>query len=439
MAFNDLKNKKLIFFSLFVLLFSVIRGLVPLIAQNGSLANPTYNLSYFLGFLLAGYGFYRAFFFSRQIMKREIRYLLIMNFFLTIYWVFPLIIFIPSTALFVDLINKCLFPFALYAFFIVPEKKLLSVFKIITIIVAGFVLFDFISLNTELIPNGKDLTFARYTLLRSEFEGGVGRTGLFLRPNGILGAGKLPHDSANLLAMFSVYWLALSFRKYENNYSAPLLAIFSIVSLLLSQSASNIVAGLLGLLFVLFTYKRSVFSMKSMIKLLLIILSFFSWIYTKYSEELSMLWVWRDRVSIARGDWAGMTYYGQSDVFSNIFSFLFGYGQTLKISEVGYFSEQGFIKQIFEYGILHASIFFLLLSAPVIIYLLNRNQLDKMEVFPYVIAVFIGFLSLWHYGSVLRTTNIFVFFALYGQFARIYVSRSMHYISRPNTVTKGLT
>jgi len=418
MAFNDLKNKKLIFFLLFVLLFSVIRGLVPLITLNGSLATPTYNFSYFLGFVLAGYGFYRAFFFSKQIMKKEIRYLLILNFFLTIYWVFPLIIFIPSIELFVDLINKCLFPFALYAFFIVPEKKLLSVFKIITIIVAGFVLFDFISLNTELIPNGKDLTFARYTLLRSDFEG-VGRTGLFLRPNGILGAGKLPHDSANLLAMFSVYWLALSFRKYKNNYSAPLLAIFSIVSLLLSQSASNIVAGLLGLLFVLFTYKRSVFSMKSMIKLFLIILSFFSWIYTKYSEELSMLWVWSDRVSIARGDWAGMTYYGQSDVFSNIFSFLFGYGQTLKISEVGYFAEQGLIKIIFEYGILHASIYFLFLLAPVIIYVFNKANLNKIDIFPYVIAVFVGFLSLWHYGSVLRTTNIFVFFAMYGQAIRM--------------------
>jgi len=417
-AFNDSKNKIIIFFSLFVLLFSVIRGLVPLIAKNGSLAHPTYHFSYFLGFILAGYGFYRAFFSSKQIMKKEIRYLLVLNLIFTLYWFLPLIIFIPSTDLFTGLAYKCWFPFTVYAFLKVPEKKMIPIFLIITLVVAGFVCYDFISLNTELIPNGYNLTVARYKLLRPEFIA-ISRTGLFLRPNGILGSGLLPHDSANLLAMFSVFWLALSFHARKGNFIVFLLAIISIITLLLTQSASNIIAGFLGLLFVLFTYRRKVFSLNNILKFILLFLPFFTWINIKYSKGLSMLWVWGERISASDGDWEGMTSYGNSSFGANLFSFLFGYGQTLKISEVGSYAEQGFIKAIFEYGILHASFFFLFLFAPVIIYVINRANLNKMDIFPYVIAVFVGFLSLWHYGSVLRTTNIFVFFCMYGQVIRM--------------------
>ena len=239
--------------------------------------------------------------------------------------------------------------------------------------------------------------------------------------------------------LFFVYWLALSFRSHKNYFITYFLTFISILTLLLTQSASNIIAGLVGLFIILFVYKRNIFSLNNILKSLILIIPLGIWVYNKYGESIKLLLIWFERVSPEKGNWSGMTYYGQSDFFSNLFSFLFGYGNILKISEVGYYAEQAFIKAIFGYGIFHATIFFLLLSAPVIIYLLNRNRLDKMEVFPYVIAVFVGFLSLWHYGSVLRTTNIFVFFALYGQFTRIYVSRSMHYISHTNTITKGIT
>ena len=131
-----------------------------------------------------------------------------------------------------------------------------------------------------------------------------------------------------------------------------------------------------------------------------------------------MLWAWNSKITSA-ADWEHMTSYGNSSFGANLFSFLFGYGQTLKISEVAHYAEQAFIKNIFEYGIFNASIFLLFLFAPVIIYVINRANLNKMDIFPYVIAVFVGFLSLWHYGSVLRTTNIFVFFSMYGQVIRM--------------------
>jgi len=422
--YNDLKRKKIIYFSLFVLLFSVIRGLVPLITLNGSLAEPTYSFSFFLGLLLASYGFYKVFFSKMKIIRKEIRYLLILNFILTIYWLLPLLIFIPSFNLLVGLAYKCWFPFAVYAFMTVPEKKLIPIFQIITLVVAGFVLYDFISLNTNIIPNGYDLTVARYELLRPETFRGISKntlsSGIVLRPNGILGSGKLPHDSGNVLALFSVYWLAMSFRKDVYNYTVPLLAVFSLITILLSQSTSNIVACIFGLLIVLFFYKRNIFSFKNIMKILFFLFPLCIWIYNKIENVIGLLWAWTRRLSLETGDWEGMTYLGDSSFGSNLFSFLFGYGQSLGISEVSYYGEQAFTKIIFEYGIVNAIIFFLLLLMPLIFFLFNKNHLKKFEVFPYVIAIFVGFLSLWHYGSVLRTTNIFIFFAFYGQFMRKY-------------------
>ena len=97
------------------------------------------------------------------------------------------------------------------------------------------------------------------------------------------------------------------------------------------------------------------------------------------------------------------------------------------MSSVGLWTELAFVKILFEYGILHTIIIFLLLSMPCILYLFKKHYMNKLEIFPYVIAIFIGFLTLWHYGSVVRTTNIFGFFAIYGQFIRMYVSQNMHH------------
>jgi hypothetical protein len=117
-------------------------------------------------------------------------------------------------------------------------------------------------------------------LLRPEFNA-ISSTGLFLRPNGILGAGLLPHDSANLLAMFSVFWLSLSFHARKGNFIAFFFAIIYIVTLLLTQSASNIIAVFVGFLslwhygsvlrttniFVFFSMYGQVINMDAMAKL----------------------------------------------------------------------------------------------------------------------------------------------------------------------------
>ena len=74
-------------------------------------------------------------------------------------------------------------------------------------------------------------------------------------------------------------------------------------------------------------------------------------------------------------------------------------------------TEIGFIGTLMEYGFLYFSLFMLLLSYPVVVYF-KQIKPTKIAI-PYVVAVFVGFLSLWHYGTVLRTTNIFVYFSIY--------------------------
>ena len=435
--YSDAKNIKLIYFSLFVLLLSVARGLVPLLTRDGSFALPTYYFSFLLGLLLASYGFYKACFSNENIITKKIKYLLVLNLIFTLYHILPLLILLSSMKIILSMVNLLWFPFAVYAFIKIPEKKLIFVFKVITLIVAGFVIYDFISINTMIIPNGIESTNARYKLLRPDYVL-FSYSGMYGRPNGILGEGYLPHDSANLLALFSVFWLSLSFRTVKGHFIIIFLSIISIIALLLTQSASNIIAGVVGLFIVLFTYKNKIFTLKNLFIIILLPMPLYLWLLDKYVYYFKFLSAWFARVDPSyNAMWKAMFYFGSlgdsgrgysaikhtsSSVLADIISFLFGYSISLKISDVGLWTELAFIKILFEYGFIHAIIIFLLLSMPCILYIFKKHHFNKFDIFPYVITIFVALLTLWHYGSILRTTNIFVFLAVYGQFIRVYVN-----------------
>jgi len=416
---SDFNNKTLIFFSLVVILFSVVRGLVPLIANNGNITLPAYGFSYFLGLLLSSYGLYMAFIKNKYIIRKEVYYLLITNLFFTLYWVFPLIILGTESTYFISMANKCLFPFTIFAFIKIPEKKLIVLLRIITLVVAGFVFLDFIMLNTTLFPNGYDLAFSRHKILRPEFAGFgfTGGTGVYFRPSGIFGTSS-PHDSANMLAILFVFWLSMSFRLKGQRFSFTPYAFLSFFMLLLTTSASNIVAGFVGMFLVLAANKKKIISVKSLFIFGLLITPVLVWLYNNYYEDIKVLWIFKDRLGGKEANWEGLTSYYGTSFWNDLFSFFFGWGSSLDITRAGYYAEQSLVKGLFEYGLLHSIVFFLLLLYPVIIYLMDNKSIDKNNVYPYMITILVGFISLWHYGSILRTTNVFVFYAIYAQLLR---------------------
>tara|TARA_Y100000590_G_scaffold470486_1_gene665646 strand:- start:13006 stop:14337 length:1332 start_codon:yes stop_codon:yes gene_type:complete len=417
---NRFKKNGLEYFSIFVLLFSVLRGLIPIFTRNASLAQPSYSFSFLAGLILSFYGIYSCFILKNNEMYKGIRTLLILNLILTIYWILPLLILIPSFNLLMDTAYKCWFIFSIYAFYKVPEEKIILAFKIISIFVGGFIFIDFISLNTSLIPNGYDSTMARYRLLRSDFPDILSRTAIFYRPKGILGAGILPHDSGNLLAILSCYWIAMNYRYQKRDNSIFLLSIFCTFCLILSQSVTNLIVAFFCIMIIFLSYYKKFFSFSNISKTLVLVIPFISWIVIKFSENIKLLGIlWSGRV--VNADWKGMTrFFGDSTIMDNLYSFFFGYGHLLNLSEIADLTELALVKILFEYGFFHASIFLGLLIAPMFIYLFKGQKKNRKYFFPYFIAILVSFLSLMHYGSILRTTNIFVFLAMYSQLLKMY-------------------
>ena len=58
-----------------------------------------------------------------------------------------------------------------------------------------------------------------------------------------------------------------------------------------------------------------------------------------------------------------------------------------------------------------------LLVYPVYNYLNNKRNNTNLYS---VIAVFVAILTLWHYGSLVRSTSIFIFYAIYSISVRNY-------------------
>lgn len=404
-------------FALVVLVFSVIRGLVPILANNASLTMPTYHSSAIFGIVLSCYGLHAAF--TNSNIGKWPHRLLILNFFLYLYWVVPVVILGLDFKVIADVVYCGLFPFSVYGLIRIPEKRLIPILGFLTLVIAAFIIWDFISLNTLLIPDGFNKAVERQELLRPDNFEGHSRTGMIRRANGLLGS--RPHDSGNMLAIFFVYWIAMLFRARAHRILISGLAIVTLIGLLCSQSASNILAMFVGTLFVFVMYRKIILSHAGILPLviLLLVASFFIWGLIHYGIDLDMLWVWSDRVSTDKGDWEGMSNLGISYHWGDLYAVLFGHG-SISESQIGVSTELAFIKLLVELGLIHWIVLISLLFYPATLFFSNKLRAYRQIAVPYIAAVLVGVLTLWHYGSVLRTTNIFVFFALYAQGLRIY-------------------
>lgn len=415
-------------FALVVLVFSVTRGLVPTLTGYASLAKPTYYTATLLGVALACYGLYVALFVTSRAIGKWAHHLLVLNFFLHIIWLLPVVVFRSELEYIVQegiipVIFTGLLPFSVYALIKIPERALIPALGFLTLVVSVSVIVDFILINTSLIPGGYDLAFHWQTLLRPGlFETYTGSGGLY-RPNGLFG--HRPHDSGNILAILSVYWLAMFFRVGHNKFLVAAVAVMALTALLFTQSASNIVAGLVGVVFVFAVALKDVrlrdyaFRLSAFLVVLVCVL----WLLDDYGIDLSVLWRWSKRVSSQYGDWQGMIDFGTGDWLGDMLALLAGHSTNLDLSRIGYVSEIGIVKGLVEYGIFHYFVFISMLFYPAALFFFRKFRDSQIYALPYAAAVAVGVLSLWHYGSVMRATNIFVFFALYSQALRIYLNR----------------
>lgn len=380
-------------FVIFIFVFTSLRGWVVL-----NLNMPTelvYGFSSVLVILLALYGFN-----CRLIIKNtyltSLRNLMLINGLFGCYYVIGAKLL--GAVVDVSVLYMYLLPYMIFLLLrISPDKIHIGLFLI------------FISISFSVIDNfrvslsGADglIYLEDYnTKLRPLVFEAMSRTGNYLRVGGYTGS---YHDSANILGMLGSYYYVKSI--IDNRIFCMGIATIALVVMMLTQSAANIIMALTTCL--IFTIYIAI--KKPTIGIWLIILTFaiiMTLIVSIFPEAL----IFTNRIG-KDGDWEGMTNkLGLEMLFSS--SFWLGFGYSTGSAFIG--TEVAFLKGILELGVIPASLLYWILIYPAYIFFSEKSP--ALQALPYLAAIVFGFLSLAHYGSLFRVTNIAIFYAMYALF-----------------------
>jgi hypothetical protein len=228
----------------------------------------------------------------------------------------------------------------------------------------------------------------------------MSRSGDYLRVGGYTGS---YHDSANILGMLGSYYYVKSI--IDKSIFFIIIAAIALVVMMLTHSAANIVLALITCL-IFTTYiavKKPTFGIWLLILIIAIVGTL---IVSIFPDALAFT----DRIG-EYGDWEGMTNkLGLEMIVSS--SFWLGFGFSTGSEFIS--TEVAFLKGVLELGVIPATLLYWILIYPVYISLSIKSQ--SFQTLPYLAAIVFGFLSLAHYGSLFRVTNIAIFYAMYALF-----------------------
>lgn len=376
--------------ALTIIIFST-RGVIVL---NSPLsANTVYITTSIIALILAAYGF---------IISKEykndglilLRNLLIINGLLTVINVaidFLLgVPFDPST------LYYSLGPYIVFLLLRVPTFYLKVGIGVIAIAISYSVCDNFY--YTVQGEAGIQKIFEYNLKLRPEVFKGFSRNGEFIRVGGYTGS---YHDSANILGMTGVFFFVrflLKKKLFDFILSGGVL-----FSLLLTQSATNIIVAILTI----FLFGGYILLRSRGLKIYLYLLLVFASVIVLNELFPVIMTIFVRRVGL-EGDWEGMANQLDVDFLSSLF-LLVGHGTGFGSARIE--TEIGLLKGVLQWGIVHAVVVYWILLYPVFRYVKIRSIC--FDALPSVAAISFGFMSLLHYSSLFRVTNIFLFFSFY--------------------------
>ncbi|MBM9501930.1 hypothetical protein JWG44_16870 [Leptospira sp. 201903071] len=403
-----------------------LRALVPLVLDNGSFAYPTIYLTFFMGVCLSLWGLIKACLTQKNEPSYFISKILIVNLTVSFLWILPEL-FSEDRSLAVKFIYSGLFPCSVLAFLDVKEKNIIRILGLIAILISFSIAWDSYEMNLLPYPGGYIKAYNRQLIIRPDTLDFFGSTKGIFRSGGLLGI--RPHESGSLLAMILILFCGLGIRNRKLVPIEFFVAFLSAVGLFLSQSASNIGAAAVGGVFLVIFF-RDFFLQRNHI---LVFISGFIGFFFFFSDRIlnnAILFFsnMMNRFSLNYVGWKGMTRIGDSgDPFMDLMDLVFDFCTIVGRCKVPH-SEIDLLNIFMEYGLFYFVLFVLLLLYPVIYFVFLKKKNDIS--IPYVAAIFVGFVSLWHYATVLRTSNIFIFFSIYSLFLRKMYS-NVEFRNRP--------
>lgn len=388
-----------------VLVLSISRGLIALLMGGMSTELLYYGVTTF-GVAVSLLGVTRR---KMHILGGKTLYhILIINLLAYVYWIVADLLLGGGTESIVYFIHMALVPFIIYMFLNVDEKVLMRLLFVVSVIVAASCVLDFILLNTTIIANGRELYFSYASAIRQDNMPIGSHIGHVYRAGGITGN---MHDSGNLMAMLVVFWFGIIMTRRRVRYVIISMPIF-IVALLMTFSVSNILAAFVGI-GVIIIYQMRFIKLRN-ISVIISVLILGAAVYLlgeyllKFNWSLIIGWTAKFRPA----QWEAITRIGGSDFWRDFFMFFAGHNFTAKISNVSFVTEFAVLQMAYNSGFFVLVISLLLMLQPVFSFF-KSSRLTRKMMLPAVAAVSVGILSLWHYGSVLRSTNIFLFYTMF--------------------------
>ena len=298
----------------------------------------------------------------------------------------------------IGLLYLLLPPYIVFLFLRVPTNYLNISIVIITLAISFSVISNFI--DTQSGQDGIQKVFDYNKKLRPDVFVELSRTVDFVRVSGYTGS---YHDSAHILGMLVSFFL-IKFYIRKTFYNLALF-LFAMLSLTLTQSAANIVIAIATLLifsmYILVRKKQFMIFLYLVIAVISIIL-LIAW----YGD---LMGIFTQRIG-RDGNWSGMlAHLDLASFISNIQYFIVGHARAFGSDMINV--EIGMIRIALQLGIVHAAIFFGILVFPLFQFFKSKNVC--YEALPSLAAITFGFMSLLHYGSLIRVTSIFLFYAFY--------------------------
>jgi len=304
-------------------------------------------------------------------------------------------------------------PFSVLFFLRAKENYLIVTIYIIAFIVSISCIIQFIICNiypgvhfgTEIVRGPLEaITPANNSIV-------FARIGLLYRAHGITGH---YHDSANILAMVSVFSLGNSFNKKTSIFSILLTLVF-LLGLLSTLSLSNIIVAIFGIIMIImFSYHgfyKKIFILVAVGYALTFIITFHLE-PEKYEEVFNQL-------NPSGSKMTAMMNLGSSGTLERLISMILGHERSSRISDLGYIAESAIVVMLMEFGIITFIPFMMVLCFPVFLFFTNKNLRNEMWI-PFITFI-TGLLTLLHYGSLFRSTSMFLFFAFYSMIIKKYL------------------
>jgi hypothetical protein len=289
-------------------------------------------------------------------------------------------------------------PYIVYLFLGVPARYLNLAVTVITLAISYSVCDNFY--ETSRGQEGFLNVYKYNQILRPDTFEALSHTGTIYRASGYTGS---YHDSAEILGMAAAFFF-LRFIIRGKIIDLGLSAV-AMISMTMTQSAANIVVAIATI--AIFTGYSLLTARKwKTIVCIMLAMVFIGCVYARFGDVMS---IFTKRVG-SGGDWSGMVNgLDPSTLFQSIPFFFLGHATAFSSGIIDV--ESTFMKTLYQLGILHTIIIFWMMLYPLQRFFKVRSFCP--EALPSAAAVLFGFMSLIHYGSVFRETNIFLFFTFY--------------------------